>query len=383
MPRCSSHTSEVNMVDDKLIGKLDQVRDTLQDKLIQLNRDFRSEFEDLKNNLPEPEPVPEPVPVPEESDSLLDLIAAMDLAHEAVTQGNLLKALVQGAGTLLPRVLLLIKKSGNLHGWACSGFSDNFEKSGLKKVCWPVDRYPELGRVVAERSPLAANFSEMGNISEAIEAFDGFVPFKACIFPLVVKNKVVAVLYTDSGSEPQLKGREKVQLLVHAVGLELTLVAAKVKTAPIRPILSEPMDTVDAAASSPAPHAGSGQEALSSPNYAESSSTFDYSEPQLNQPESAPKPSAAEDEDPIIKKAKRAARVLVADLKLYNEDQVAEAKKRGDLYSRIKEDIDRSYSHYKERIADLKAPANRNFFKEEIIRQLGDDDANCLGPLPF
>lgn len=93
-------------------------------------------------------------------------------------------------------------------------------------------------------------------------------------------------------------------------------------------------------------------------------------------------PGGGGDEDPGIKKAKRVARVLVSDLKLYNEQAVAAAQNSNDLYNRIKEDVDRSYQHYRERTNGL-VPDGTNYFKMEMVRQLGNGNAAVLGSLPF
>jgi len=92
---------------------------------------------------------------------------------------------------------------------------------------------------------------------------------------------------------------------------------------------------------------------------------------------------SGESENPGVKKAKRVARVLVSDLKLYNEEAVSAGRKNHDLYNRLRDDIDRSFRHYEERVAGLVANSDTNYFKEEIIRQLGDGDPKQVGPLPF
>jgi hypothetical protein len=48
--------------------------------------------------------------------------------------------------------------------------------------------------------------------------------------------------------------------------------------------------------------------------------------------------------------ARRLARLLVSEIKLYNEDEVLAGRSTHDIYERLREDIDRSRLMYEERI---------------------------------
>jgi hypothetical protein len=76
--------------------------------------------------------------------------------------------------------------------------------------------------------------------------------------------------------------------------------------------------------------------------------------------------------------ARRFARLLVSEIKLYNERAVLEGRENNDLYVRLKEDIDRSRQMYDERIPeDVRAATN--FFHEELVRTLADGREDALG----
>jgi hypothetical protein len=99
------------------------------------------------------------------------------------------------------------------------------------------------------------------------------------------------------------------------------------------------------------------------------------------QPE-APKPPAREQEgaggEKLHSDARRFARLLVSEIKLYNENQVLEGRKNRDLYMRLKRDIDKSRDMYEKRVAP--AVSRRiDYFHDEIIRILGDSDPSTLG----
>jgi hypothetical protein len=76
--------------------------------------------------------------------------------------------------------------------------------------------------------------------------------------------------------------------------------------------------------------------------------------------------------------ARRFARLLVSEIKLYNEAKVDQGRKNRDLYERLKEDIDRSRQMYDERIAD-DVRKTSNYFYDELVRILADGDASMLG----
>ncbi|MEM9290396.1 MAG: hypothetical protein AAGD01_01800 [Acidobacteriota bacterium] len=94
------------------------------------------------------------------------------------------------------------------------------------------------------------------------------------------------------------------------------------------------------------------------------------------------KPSAtAEDSfegDENHDKAKRLARLLVSEIKLYNEEEVEEGRRAGNIYGRLKEDIDRSRQMYEDRV-DERVRNAKDYFYQELVRTLASGDAQVLG----
>jgi hypothetical protein len=76
--------------------------------------------------------------------------------------------------------------------------------------------------------------------------------------------------------------------------------------------------------------------------------------------------------------ARRFARLLVSEIKLYNESKVEQGRKNKDLYERLKEDIDRSRQMYDERITDEVRKVS-NYFYDELVRILADGKSDALG----
>jgi hypothetical protein len=88
-------------------------------------------------------------------------------------------------------------------------------------------------------------------------------------------------------------------------------------------------------------------------------------------------PISAEDKSQH-EEARRFARLLVSEIKLYNEDAVERGREQNDLYARLKEDIDRSREMYERRIpAEIRTA--RDYFHEELVRILADGNNDALG----
>ena len=100
--------------------------------------------------------------------------------------------------------------------------------------------------------------------------------------------------------------------------------------------------------------------------------------------EPAPPPPAPEEpsipaaDQEVHKKAKRFAKLLVDEIKLYNQAKVAEGRQKRDLYDRLKEDIEKSRSTYEKRYGQTPA-ASGNYFNQEVVRILAENDASLLG----
>jgi hypothetical protein len=78
------------------------------------------------------------------------------------------------------------------------------------------------------------------------------------------------------------------------------------------------------------------------------------------------------------RKARRCARLLVDEIKLYNQAKVAEGRRHKDLYDRLKEDIDKSRSTYTKRYGTT-AAASGDYFQKEVVRNLAEEDLSVLG----
>jgi hypothetical protein len=180
------------------------------------------------------------------------------------------------------------------------------------------------------------------------------------VLPLVVKDKVAAVLYADAGTDAKGKlDTSALHVLVRAAGQWLELISLK---------KAGGAPAADAAAEAPPARAVEAPEPAPPPP---------------PPPARAPQAVAAEPEIPsgdaeIHKKAKRKAKVLVEEISLYNKGKVAEGRENRDLYDRLREDIEKSRTEYDRAFSKTPA-ASADYFTKELIRILAQNDRSMLG----
>jgi hypothetical protein len=76
--------------------------------------------------------------------------------------------------------------------------------------------------------------------------------------------------------------------------------------------------------------------------------------------------------------ARRFARLLVSEIKLYNEQKVSDGRAQGDLYDRLREYIDRSREMYDKRVKPEVA-SSYDYFHHELVNTLAEGDPAKLG----
>jgi hypothetical protein len=107
--------------------------------------------------------------------------------------------------------------------------------------------------------------------------------------------------------------------------------------------------------------------------------------PRAAQPVMSVPTPASETEQRAHNDARRFARLLVSEIKLYNAAKVNDGRRNYDLYDRLKEEIDRSRKVYDKRVSP--AVASRfDYFYDELVQTLAEGDPaklgkNCPGPV--
>ncbi len=89
-------------------------------------------------------------------------------------------------------------------------------------------------------------------------------------------------------------------------------------------------------------------------------------------------PPATETEQRAHNDARRFARLLVSEIKLYNAAKVSEGRRNLNLYSLLSEEIDRSRKVYDKRVSPAVA-TKFDYFYDELLQTLAEGDAAKLG----
>src|SRR6185437_14439248 len=122
------------------------------------------------------------------------LSAAATAIQESNSQGDILRHLLEGASHFSSRVALFVVKGGSISGWQGTGFEDNELVKGT-----PVSAGRGLiAEAMNERIPASgstANFDASFLATVKVPARDNCL-----VLPLVVKDKVAALIYADAGT---------------------------------------------------------------------------------------------------------------------------------------------------------------------------------------
>jgi hypothetical protein len=93
---------------------------------------------------------------------------------------------------------------------------------------------------------------------------------------------------------------------------------------------------------------------------------------------SGPLTGGLDEEEALHNNARRFARLLVSEIKLYNEQKVVEGRNHRDLYDRLKEDIDKSRQMYEKRVSAA-VSTKFDYFHDELVNTLAEGDPAKLG----
>jgi hypothetical protein len=289
-----------------------------------------------------------PAPGSSPTDLLSGAIASI---QDVTSQADILRQLLEGGARFAGRVALFVVKAGAANGWQAIGFEDN---NAIKNLSLdPASSL--LARAMQSRSPMGGATAEfdsnfMTTVSEPAQP--------GCqLLPLVVKDKVAALLYADSGVAPNgTLDASGLAALTRFAGLWLELSALR-KAGVVAAEESPSAATAQASVAS----------ALSSPSASTTAAPY-----------APPREGAGGADDDLHRKAKRFAKLLVEEIKLYNQPKVAEGKQSRDLYDRLREDIEKSRATYDKRYGET-AAASADYFNQELVRILADNDLSLMG----
>ena len=390
---------------------------------------------------------------------LSQLKSAIDDVRNQHTQSDVLNALIRNAAQFTDRAVLFVVKRDQAIAWRKSEATNRTDLQAVSGVALPLNG----STVISQAARTASTETSSGTRAEDVSLIEqlGGEPQQLAAVPLVVRHKVVAVLYADSAwphrDAIQLDALE-VLTQVAAIAVELVSGArlahpqprvAPPERAPQRQVESAPAAAiVEAQVEEPAytpqvepATVGAERERVEivaepaaeviaeAPQVEPEIQAEAEAQPEVEEVEAAPVEAApveaptapeepaveapapveqpaqpvftaqystplgskrrwgrdaelpvevSDEERPLHNDARRFARLLVSEIKLYNEQKVSEGRNQGDIYERLREDIDRSRQMYDKRVAPPVA-ARHDYFHHELVNTLAEGDAAKLG----
>ena len=124
-----------------------------------------------------------------------NLVQAVASIHAGTTQKEILRALLDAGSAYGSRVALFVVKAGAASGWQGRGFG---EDDAIKDFPLEMTAGP-AAHAYQNRSVTPANIAEMDR--RFVKQFGGPENEQIMVLPLVLKDKVAALLYADGGTE--------------------------------------------------------------------------------------------------------------------------------------------------------------------------------------
>jgi hypothetical protein len=324
-----------------------------------------------------------------------NLLKAISAIQSGTTQREILRALLDNTVRYSGRGALFVVKAGAATGWQGRGFTKDGDDTIKDFALNVTTGVPE--QALRSRMPFSGATHDID--PEFVSKFGAPADDKLLVLPLLLKEKVAALVYADAGVEGGGKlDAAAVELLVLATSAWLEVAslrkqalkeesaeASGEKTESVPPpVHAAPAHSDPFAAHAPKHVALVPEPVAAPPVEVEQPVAVAQAEPVASAAAAAPAPAAdpfanlsPEDAD-VHRKAHRFARLLVDEIKLYNQVKVSEGRKNKDLYDRLKEDIEKSRATYQKRYGNT-AAGGADYFSQELVRSLAEDDTSIMG----
>jgi hypothetical protein len=300
------------------------------------------------------------------AEALQKAVAAI---QAGTNQKEILRALLDSMILGSARAALFVVKGGSATGWQGVGFTSN---EAIKDSSF--DLHSGLAAAAMQsRSAESGSASEVDQtfISKVGAPADG----KVAVLPLLLKDKVSALVYSDGGNNRTLDAAS-LDVLVRATSAWLEVISQR------KQAMKE--GSADVAEVSHAAPASNDPFAAHAPLHTAQAQLMTEPAPEIAMSAAAAASSAGATSAPssedaeVHRKAQRFARLLMDEIKLYNQAKVAEGRKHKDLYDRLRDDIEKSRTTYQKRYGNT-AAGSADYFSLELIRSLAEDDVSNLG----
>lgn len=342
---------------------------------------------DIVSNVPAP-----PRKKNRDIESLADLMKKFD--HQN-TQSEILNTLLVHIAGWVSRAVLFVVKGEQAYGWAALGLGADWNTDRVKAIRIDLNKNTILSETVKSGEMFHGSADMNPDNTDIYVAIGNKFPKGIVACPIKVRGKIAGILYSDVEGELDENSDlpDLLFLATRAAGSAIDLLPLKPKTAPSAvPVSKEkpeaavapppvpqaeppaPPPPIPTDITSPVKSVEEGAVAVAE----ETVSEADESEGTVIMPAVVPPPVLTEEEQKLHDDAKRFARLLVSEIKLYNEAQVAAGREHRDLYERLREDIERSRRMYQDRVPGH-IHSSTNYFYEELVRTLANGDPQLLG----
>jgi hypothetical protein len=366
-------------------GNLVRALDDLQESVARYDEkinegDIEMAMAEVVANMPPPEPA---IAVGPGFDQLKGSVATLE---KGTSLSEVLTHLVNEVSQYVDRAAMFIVKGPSAIGWYARGVEP---ADVIKQVNVPLNADTVLRNVNNSRHAMRGAMEHSPGTQQALAKLGGN-PQAVLAVPLILRDKLAAILYCDTSMEevpPPVADLIEVLVLFAGKTIDMLSLAPKTAAAPPAPAPSAPSRPP---APAPRPAAVPHQPAD------EGGSTVMFNAQQMNAlrpggaapraaaapppPPAAHAPAMSPEETKAHEDAKRFARLVVSEIKLYNEAKVNEGRRNKDIYERLKEDIERGRQMYADRVAPHVRDST-NYFYDELVRILAGGDQGALGPM--
>ena len=346
-------------------------------------------------------------PPPAAGPSYASLKSALAAVEKGTSLSEVLTYLVNEVSQHVDRTAMFIVKGPSAIGWYARGVP---QPEIIKQVSVPLNTDTVFRLALNSRHAERGFIGHSPGTAQALARLGG-EPQGILAVPLILRDKVAAILYCDSTQEEMPASEaDLVEILVSFAGKTIDLLTGAAKpagatqssgtTSERAAAIRQGGEEIRERAGVPAPRPPAPAPPPSVPD-GEGASTVMFNAATFAQMKQAPAapprpaPPAARpatgtatgsvkalspDEQKAHEDAKRFARLVVSEIKLYNESKVNEGRRNKDIYERLKEDIERGRQMYADRVPAGVRDAT-NYFFEELVRILAGGDAGALGPM--
>ena len=164
--------------------------------------------------------------VEDSSAVVADIRDAIQDISRKTTQSAILKSLVTHASNFTARGAFFIIKNEHLVGWRVFGKEGDADDKTVREVFFPVSNETLLGEAVSKLETVEGNYGTFTDDSIYLSRLQFGQPDRMYAIPLVVRERAVAVLYADYGTQGSNVNVEALETLVQVASLTVEISAS-------------------------------------------------------------------------------------------------------------------------------------------------------------